>query len=405
MRHNQGVVILGACLALALSGCATLCKAPLPTPENSFQRVVPEASGWAEEVSDPVSFLQALDGSLVIYSQRDENEVVAIGEARYTVRELKASLQSVKDFVVTRGLGPEFFDFLQNHFDAFVPTATPVITSYCTTRLHGAWKWSPKYMYPIYHVPADLVLVDTRSFRRFDPQLAEAATFTGRVTSDRHVVPYYTREEIDFGNALKGQNDEWLWVDDPGDLYILHVEGSGIVEMEDGSTTRVAYAGKNGQPCHLIGRYLREEKKLSDAQLSVPGIKKYLKEHPLERRRVLASDPSYVFFDPAPGDFATGCFGTSLTAYRSIATDRRLFPPGVMVYMEVVVPALDKKLNPIGEKKIRTLVFSQDTGGAIRGPGRADWYTGQGPLAEAIAGNTHHAGKLVVLVKKKSPGK
>jgi membrane-bound lytic murein transglycosylase A len=76
-----------------------------------------------------------------------------------------------------------------------------------------------------------------------------------------------------------------------------------------------------------------------------------------------------------------------------------------MVYMEVVVPALDKKLNPIGEKKIRTLVFSQDTGGAIRGPGRADWYTGQGPLAEAIAGNTHHAGKLVVLVKKKSPGK
>jgi membrane-bound lytic murein transglycosylase A len=404
--HRRSLACLSfVVLGMVLPGCATLCKAPVFTPENSYRQVLPDTAAWADEGSDPASFLQALDNSLGIYNHRDENEVITLGPARYTVRELKASLQSVRDFAAARGLGPEFFAFLQNEFDAFVPTATPIITSYCTTQLHGAWKWSPRYPYPIYHVPADLVTVDTKSFKRLDPLLADAGSLIGRVTPDHRVVPYFTREEIDFGSALKGQNAEWLWVDDPGDLYILHVEGSGIVELEDGSTTRVAYAGKNGQPSHLIGRYLREEKKLTDAQLSVPGIKQYLKEHPLECRRALASDPSYVFFDPPAGDFATGCFGTSLTAYRSLATDRRLFPPGVLVYMEAVVPVLDKRLNPVGEKKIRTLVFSQDTGGAIRGPGRADWYTGEGPRAEAIAGNTRHEGKLVVLIKKKAAAK
>jgi membrane-bound lytic murein transglycosylase A len=251
-------------------------------------------------------------------------------------------------------------------------------------------------------LPPDLVTVDLKNFKQVDPKLAEAGPLTGRVTAEQQLIPYYTREEIDFGEALKGKSSEWLWVDDPGDVYMLHVEGSGIVVLEDGSTTRAAYAGKNGQPCHLIGKYLRDTEKLPDAKLSMPGIKKYLRDHPVERRRILASDPSYVFFEPAAGDFATGCFGTSLTAYRSLATDRRLFPPGVLVYMEAVVPAFDKNLNPIGEKKIRALVFSQDTGGVIRGPGRADWYTGQGPLAEAIAGNTRDEGRLLVLVKKQA---
>jgi membrane-bound lytic murein transglycosylase A len=317
------------------------------------------------------------------------------------LRDFKDTLTAIREYVQTQGLGPAFFEFLKTDFDAFVPAVAPYVTAYCTPKLRGSFTPSEKYPYPVYQVPEDLVQIDTRAFKRWNPDLPEAGLLMGRVTADHRVEPYYTRGEIDFQGVLKKRNLEVLWVDNAADLYFLHVEGSGIIELENGSTTRVAYAGKNGQPCRLIGKFLREERILTEDQLSIPGIKKYLNEHPLEQPRIFSSDPSYVFFQPASGDYVAGCLNVPITANRSIATDRRLFPPGVPGLLEATVPVFDAEFNPVGEKTVRLLVFNQDTGGVIRGPGRVDWYVGSGPEAEALAGNTGHEGKLVLLVKKK----
>ena len=207
------------------------------------------------------------------------------------------------------------------------------------------------------------------------------------------MVPYFSRGDIDDpGGRLAG--NEIAWVDDAIDLFFLHIQGSGQVELESGERIRVGYADQNGYPFRSVGRMLIERGEIPAERASMQGIKDWAKRHPRKVQQFLDKNPSYVFFRVLPGDLGgpLGALGVPLTAERSIAVDPRVVPLGVPVYLSTFWPNTADPLN--------RLMVAQDSGGAIAGAVRADFFWGFGDAAGAQAGKMRQAGKMWVLLPK-----
>jgi membrane-bound lytic murein transglycosylase A len=189
-------------------------------------------------------------------------------------------------------------------------------------------------------------------------------------------------------------------VNDPIELFFLHIQGSGKVRLQDGKYMQVSYAQSNGHPNRMIGRYLLDKGKLSSKELTHKSIKKYLKEHPEEISDIFNYNESYVFFRSV-SDGPEGALGLTLTAGRSIATDLDLFPRGALAFIRLRKPVFDKEGNIKTWESFSRFVLNQDTGGLIKGPGRVDLFCGTGPDAEMLAGSLKERGELLFLVKKK----
>jgi membrane-bound lytic murein transglycosylase A len=201
---------------------------------------------------------------------------------------------------------------------------------------------------------------------------------------------WHSRTEIESGQV--GGLHALVWLDDPVEAFFLHVQGSGRVKLRDGRWMRLGYAGQNGQPYRAIGRELIDRGELTREQADAPGIKAWLRAHPDRATAVMRTNPRYVFFrELSISDSAEplGSLGVPLTPGRSIATDRTHIAPGSLVFLETT--------EPVTGTPLRALMVSQDTGGAILGPVRADVYWGSGELAEQRAGRMRHAGRLWVL--------
>ena len=192
---------------------------------------------------------------------------------------------------------------------------------------------------------------------------------------------------------------ELLWVNDPIEAFFLEVQGSGRVELDSGETIRVNYADQNGHPYQSIGRWLIDHGEIKADQASMQGIKAWARANPARLKELLGQNPSYVFFreqavgDPALGPL--GAQGVALTPERSIAIDPAFIPLGAPVFMATTFPNSDQPLE--------RLVVAQDTGGAIRGPVRADYFWGFGADAGALAGRMRQSLKMWVLLPKDFP--
>lgn len=264
--------------------------------------------------------------------------------------------------------------------------ASGLITGYYEPLLHGSWTRTERYHYPIYRAPDDLLSIELGSVY---PEL-RGKRLRGRL-SGRRVVPYYSRAEIDdAASPLAG--DELLWVDDPVALFFLHIQGSGRVQMTSGETVNVGYAQQNGYPYTAIGRTLIARVGFEPDQIDAPTIRAWLAAHPAEAQTVMNTNASYVFFrvlDPnLPGPL--GALGVPLLPRRTIAVDPAYIPLGIPVWLDTELPD--------GDASYRRLVFAQDTGGAIKGPLRADLFFGDGPEAEAYAGRMKERGRLYLLL-------
>jgi membrane-bound lytic murein transglycosylase A len=187
------------------------------------------------------------------------------------------------------------------------------------------------------------------------------------------------------------------WLDDPVELFFLHVQGSGKVIFEDGQSIHVGYDCSNGRPYRSVGQLLIDEGKISRGEMSMQRLRAYLNENPFEIQRVLNYNPSYIFFKVTPQG-PLGSLNVKLTAGRSIALDRKLFPPAALTYVETQKPLSDGFGNIQSWAACLKFMLNQDTGGAIQGPGRADLFWGSGPYAETAAGHLKHPGKLYFLV-------
>jgi membrane-bound lytic murein transglycosylase A len=269
---------------------------------------------------------------------------------------------------------------------------TGLITGYFEPLLYGSRSPSARFMAPLYAPPPDLLTVDLASLY---PEL-KGKRVRGRLEGNK-VLPYYTRGELLTDPALKGH--EIVWIDSAFEAMMLEVQGSGRVQLSDGTVIRLLYADQNGQPYHSIGRYLVTVGALTVEQATLPGIRVWLAAHPERLQEVLDANPSVVFFSEAPlGDpnlGPKGAQGIPLTAGRSIAVDANWIPLGTPVFLATTLPDSGQPLQ--------RLVIAQDTGGAINGAPRADYFCGSGPQAADLAGKMRQQGSLWMLWPRSVP--
>jgi len=264
-----------------------------------------------------------------------------------------------------------------------------LITGYYEPLLKGSWERSEEFRYPLYGVPKDLLIVDLGGIY---PQLKNMR-LRGKLDGNR-VVPYYDRAQLDYDQDLL-QGTEILWVNSLVDVFFLHVQGSGRVQLTDGSTTAVGYAGQNGHPYKSIGKVLTYMGELDKEEVTLFTIKDWLKSNPTRLNEVLSKNPSYIFFElrDAREDGPIGALNVALTPQRSIAVDRNVIPLGAPVWLQTTLP--NAQQSPLNK-----LMLAQDTGGAIKGHVRADVFWGRGDEAEKMAGLMKQQGKLFVLLPR-----
>jgi membrane-bound lytic murein transglycosylase A len=235
-------------------------------------------------------------------------------------------------------------------------------TGYYEPIINGARTRKAPYLTPVYGVPSDLKK------------------------------PYLTREQIVNG-AIKGRAPVLLYVDDPVMLFFLHIQGSGKVRLPDGSLIGLQYAAQNGHEFVPIGRVMKERGILSE--VSMQGIRDWLKANPREGKELMNTNPSYIFFKLAPGDeMAKGALGIPLTPLRSIAVDDDRAAYGVPTYLDTMMT----RPQSTAQTPLQRLFISQDTGGALHGPHRADIFFGRGEQAEWQAGHQNARGDVYWLL-------
>jgi len=272
--------------------------------------------------------------------------------------------------------------------------ATNIVTGYYEPLVRGSRRRGGAYQWPLYAVPSDLLTVDLGSVY---PELA-GKRVRGKLEGQR-VVPYDTRAAIESSDR---KPPVLVWVDDPVDNFFLQVQGSGRVLLADGpgtgTTIRVAYADHNGQPYVSIGRWLADQGELPADQASMQNIRAWARRNPARVQEMLSANPAVVFFreeaiaDPSLGP--KGAYGVPLAAGRSIAVDTRFVPLGAPVFLSTTQPA--------SAVPLQRLVLAQDTGTAIRGAARADYYWGYGEAAGQQAGRMKQRGQMWLLWPKQA---
>lgn len=266
-------------------------------------------------------------------------------------------------------------------------------TGYYEALLKGSFEESERFSTPLYARPPELVMVDLGQFRSDLRGRRVAGT-----VRDGRLVPYANRAAIEAG-ALDGRSLEVLWVDSPVDAYFLHVQGSGRVQMPDGSFLGVGYAAQNGHANRLIGRHLVETGAIPRSEISGQSIRAWLAANPDEVQKVLNTDPSFVFFRQIDvGDGPFGSANVPLVAEASLAVDRKHLPLHAPVWLSTDHPDPDDANAP--DIPFNRLMVAQDTGGAITGEIRGDVFWGFGDRAEEIAGRMANEGRYWLLLPK-----
>ena len=264
-------------------------------------------------------------------------------------------------------------------------------TGYYEPLLRGSRTQTSLYRYPVYGVPDDLVIVDMPAFGIDTREPRVRARLDGK-----RIVPYFERAQIEAG-AAQVRGREIVWVNDPVELFFLQIQGSGRIELDDGNIVRVGFAEHNGHPYRSIGRLLIDRGELPAERASMQGIKAWAQQNPHKLREVLDHNPRYIFFRELPAGLSgpLGALGVPLTARRSIAVDPRYVPLGAPVYLATTWPLSAKPLNQ--------LMLAQDTGTAIRGAVRADFFWGYGDDAGREAGRMKQTLRMWLLLPQGYP--
>jgi membrane-bound lytic murein transglycosylase A len=282
---------------------------------------------------------------------------------------------------VFTGQGPSRADFFRRHFELVqIGAGNAFVTGYYEPQIAGSRVHIPGYDVPIYRKPPDLAEVDAAT------AAAAGTPRRGRLV-DGVMTPYYDRTEIEEG-ALAGRGLEIAWAADPIDLFFLQIQGSGRLQLPDGSVMRIGYASQNGRDYVGIGKLMKDRGLLGPGQTSMQGIVAWLRAHPEEGRAIMRENKSYVFFQELTGAGPLGALGAPVTPRGSVAGDPHFVPLGAPVLLQLDRP------------EASGLWVAQDTGGAIKGANRFDTFWGAGAEAARIAGGMQGKGRAFVLLPK-----
>ena len=361
MRRAAPVALALILFAVLLAGFAWfvfrgLGERPPEAPEIAFEKVdVASLPGWSGD--DIAGFRAAMMRSCARWPNRTNPLGPHIAAACKTVPDDPAELKT----------------HLARHWTAWRIGGGEAgrLTGYYEPVYRGSRVRSAEYDVPLHAVPDDLITVRLSDF---DEDLS--GTIRGRVKGDR-LIPYHDRRAIRQG-ALDGVAEKVIWLADPVDAFFLQIQGSGRVVLPDGDVAYVGYAGQNGRAYRAIGRDLIAWGEVAAADMSMQAIRQWLEDHPDRVNELLDLNASYVFFTEREAEGAIGAEGVVVTPERSIAIDRRLWYFGLPFWIDAA--------GAEGEQPVRRLAMGQDTGGAIRGPVRADLFLGPGDEAGERAG-------------------
>ena len=351
---------------------------------------------------DPKGLQQALDRSMAFLATRPDKERLHFGRNAIPVHAMYQALSRLKR-CIDQGMGTEELTRivqktfriyrLNDHASGFhVEQESLLVTGYFEPEIKASSRRSERYSYPLYGVPADLVRIN---LKKFDDNLPDR-TLWGRVDG-HNLVPYHTRWEIDYRNALKG-TPVLAWLQSPVDGLLLHIQGSGILEFPDGSKRFIHYAASNGRPYHSIGRWLLDKGILKPSDAHWPGIRNWAERHPRQFQEACRINPRYIFFKWEKRG-PVGKTGQVLVPMTSIALDPAVYPLGGLYFLNIPTTSTSQNIKK-GLKSFSGLVLAHDTGSAIKGPYRVDLYCGTGEKAAKIAGTLKRAGELFVFVPR-----
>lgn len=370
----------------------TSCRTPAP----DYGRALPpgwpallrvtSATQWPDLSSDwrhREELLPALDRSIAWFTNPSSQQFYPM--EGITHERAYASLTRFRELLMECHSAYSFRWNVENEFELYKSAGWDgrgggvLFTAYCTPIFDGSLTESEAYCHPLYGTPDDLVKGD-------------AGKILGRVTEAGLMEPYPTRRAIEAGALLEGRGLELIWLTTPMDAFIAHVNGSAFVRLPDGNMARFGYGANNGHEYTSLGRELVAAGELEEERLSLPAIRSWARENPGRVMEYLQRNDRYVFFSEIDGN-PSGSLGFEVTASRTLATDKAIFPRGGVTYVD----------TPAGWAKMRSGVeihhtlMDQDTGGGIRTAGRADIYLGIGDDAEALAGDTLVEGQLYYL--------
>ena len=395
--HDMKKSILLFLAALSLVACA---KPPVTRPEMAL-----EPLSWWRSLSpqDDLAFKDiaaAARQSLEYFRKLPPETAFSIGPAKATALDMTVTLQNFLLIVENASLSDgQKLKQIKKEFDVYQSVGSDgwgkvLVTGYYEPMLSCRVDADDVYKYPLYKRPDDIVEIDLSLFGNDFPRNKLSARIEGR-----KILPYYSREEIDQKQALGGRNLEMLWCRDLVDIYFLQIQGSGKADLGRGDIVSILYDGQNGRQYKSLGKQLIDKGAIAKENMSMPAIREYLRTHPDEVVPLLNQNPSYVFFRMDMGP-SLGNINVPLTPGRSIATDSKLLPKGGLALIETQKPVIEN--GAIREwVPFTRFVLNQDTGGAIKGPGRVDLFWGQGTEAELSAGYMQQEGKLYFLLRKK----
>ena len=382
-------------------GCAAKIEKP---PEKLLPPLVlipPDQEPFLLDDLDRESLLTSIERSLLYYEKTAGKDTYSIENESITGKELQESLLAFRDIIRSSDSNGIKQKKIRDTFDVYKATGRDnkggvLFTGYYESVLEGSRERTEKYRYPIYRTPYDVIRVNLGKFNT----KYKNDKIIGRVKNGE-LIPYFPRADIEEKGVLAGKNLEIAWVNDPIDLFFMHIQGSGKIRLPDGRFLQVSYAQKNGHPNRMIGNYLLNKGKIKKGESSQQSIIKYLRAHPEELSDILNYNESYIFFRIVENG-PIGALGLTLTAGRSIATDLDIFPKGALAFIKLRKPIFDKNGHIESWESFSRFVLNQDTGGLIKGPGRVDLFCGTGPEAEMMAGSLKENGELYFLVKKKN---
>jgi len=391
--NSRRRAISAVVLITALTASCTVRPPPTPTTPatpGDVPLIALEQPPALTDDGNRAALKLAIERSLAYYDRRSVDEILRFGPDEITVGSMRTSLAALLPLLAPDATDGEWLTALEDRFTFYrAPTTDGALfTGYYVPTIEARLSSDDEFRYPIHGRPRDLVtlapaLVENVACRR---------DIVGRVEGGR-LVPYYTRAEIEGSNPA--QAPIIAWTRDPVDLFFLQIQGSGTIELPDGSRKTVGYAATNGHPYVSIGRLLLQRGELAPGQASQANIRAWVAEDPDTRSALLHENPRYVFFrllDRPP----EGSLGVAVTGGRSIATDETLYPAGALAFI---------RLPGKGDAPdLARLVLNQDAGGAIRGRGRVDLFFGAGDAAGIAAGRIKTRGELYFLAPRLEAG-
>ena len=381
------VFVISGCKSRMRQEIKTQYDRPLPLGSHALRKITNphEIPDFTIACLDTKDLRTAIANSLNYLQKPSSHNFFPCGQISHI--QTTESLKAFAELLDSGLTGKELNEAIRQRFDVYISVGcddrgTVLFTGYYTPIFKASLKRTRQFKYPLYKTPDDLVKT-------------QDGLILGRRLPDGRIRPYPSRTEIEDSRMLKGK--ELVWLSDPFEAYIAHVQGSAKLRLPNGKLITIGYDANNGYEYRSVNQELVKDGKISGDKISLSAMIDYFKMHPEQVNTYVRRNPRFVFFRKEEGP-PLGSLNEPVIPKRSIATDKSIFPRAALAFIITSLPQATG--GNVVKRAYSGFALDQDTGGAIRAPGRCDVYMGEGDIAGQMAGQTYQEGRLYYLFLK-----